>query len=223
MADLAELLRRTPVLRKLSDQDRDSLSRFAARRTFKKGESIARLGEVWSNLILVESGLIHVTKASADARSLLLLELQAGDVFWGHSFFDDQPLPASLEVGEQSIVYLWPRSAVAPLIRQNNEALWEMCQVIVRRTYRASEFIEGLAFQPLSGRLARLLLEQWGGAAEKPVPRDLTLDEMAAKIGTKREVVCRLLYRFADEGLIHITRTQLVFTDRDGLERLAGA
>ena len=44
---------------------------------------------------------------------------------------------------------------------------------------------------------------------------------MAARIGTTREMVCRLLYRFSDEGLIRVTRTEFALTDKNGLTRLA--
>ena len=40
---------------------------------------------------------------------------------------------------------------------------------------------------------------------------------MAARIGSTREMVCRLLQRFADEELIKITRTEFEITDRDRL------
>jgi hypothetical protein len=36
------------------------------------------------------------------------------------------------------------------------------------------------------------------GADGELVARELTLDEMAARIGTTREIVCRALYRFAE-------------------------
>jgi len=50
----------------------------------------------------------------------------------------------------------------------------------------------------------------------------MTLDEMAAQVGTTREVVCRLLYRFADDGLITITRTEFTLLDPVRLAGLAG-
>ncbi|MEW6568301.1 MAG: hypothetical protein AB1449_09085 [Chloroflexota bacterium] len=34
-------------------------------------------------------------------------------------------------------------------------------------------------------------------------------------------MICRLLHRFSDEHLIHITRTEFVLTDQEGLARLA--
>ncbi len=47
---------------------------------------------------------------------------------------------------------------------------------------------------------------------------DLKLDDMASHIGTTREMVCRHLYRFAEEGAIEIRRTELRITNREFLE-----
>jgi hypothetical protein len=44
---------------------------------------------------------------------------------------------------------------------------------------------------------------------------------MAAHIGTTREVVCRFLHRFASDGLIDITRTEITVHDRARLEELS--
>jgi hypothetical protein len=44
---------------------------------------------------------------------------------------------------------------------------------------------------------------------------------MAAYIGTTNEMVCRALYRFSDEKLIHITRTEFALNDEAGLAQLA--
>jgi CRP-like cAMP-binding protein len=88
---------------------------------------------------------------------------------------------------------------------------------------RASNIVESLAFQPVAGRIANLLLERYGNTGEDPVARDLTLDTMAAYVGTTREMVCRVLYRFSDQNLIHITRTEFSITDQDGLATLAGS
>jgi CRP/FNR family transcriptional regulator len=92
---------------------------------------------------------------------------------------------------------------------------------MIRRVQLASEIVEQLAFHPIAGRLARLLIESVGEDPAKPIPRDLTLDEMAARIGTTREVVCRFLHRFSDQGLIEITRTEFSVTDQKGLKELS--
>jgi CRP-like cAMP-binding protein len=88
---------------------------------------------------------------------------------------------------------------------------------MVSRMLRASEIVEELAFQPVAGRLARLLIEYPGQSSSGPVARSLTLDDMAARIGSTREVVCRFLQQFADDKMIKITRTEFEITDRDRL------
>lgn len=100
--------------------------------------------------------------------------------------------------------------------------LWQLARIMVSRMNRASEIVEDLAFQPVSGRLAALLLEEYEDSAPGPVKRDLTLDEMAARIGTTREVVCRVLYRFSDDNLIEITRTEFELNDAKALAHIAG-
>ena len=92
---------------------------------------------------------------------------------------------------------------------------------MVQRLLLASDIVEGLAFQPVAERLARFLVGRFGEDEGQKVSRDLTLDEMAAHIGTTREMVCRMLHKFSNQGLIDITRTEFVFRDRRGLNQLA--
>ena len=88
------------------------------------------------------------------------------------------------------------------------------------RMQRASAILEEMAFQPVAGRLARLLLDHFELAGDAAISRHLTLDEMAARIGSTREMVCRALYSFSDKNLIEVTRTEFVLTDREGLAHL---
>jgi len=74
----------------------------------------------------------------------------------------------------------------------------------------------------VAGRLARLLLEHFETAGESSIARHLTLDEMAARVGSTREMVCRALYSFSDRNLIEVTRTEFVLRDRNGLSQVAG-
>lgn len=195
----------------------------AIHRTYREGQIFATRGEVWPFLFLVESGEIQAEKESLEGRRLQVLTLGPGEIFWGLAFFrDDAPMPVMLQAVTQSAVHLWSRDRLLPLLLENSRVMWELCRGMVDRMARASEIVEDLAFQPVAGRLARLLLERYEGASAGPVERDLTLDEMAARIGTTREMVCRILYRFSDDELIEITRTEFTLSDTDGLAQLAG-
>lgn len=116
---------------------------------------------------------------------------------------------------------LWTHESMFPLLMKNGRLSWELSRLMIQRVQLASEIVEKLAFQPVGGRLARLLVEYAGEDTRGPVARNSTLDEMAARIGSTREVVCRFLHRFSDQGLIEITRTEFSITDRKGLEDYA--
>lgn len=219
---LTEQLVKNPIFSSLDEADRTQLARQAIRKQYRKGEWIAHHGDDWPYLFLVGSGQVHGLKESSEGRSLIVLTLEGGDVFWGMSFFvDDVTMPVLLQAQGDSMVYLWSRDEMMPWLLGNGRIAWELSRLMVRRMQLASKIVEELAFQPVRGRLARLLLGHFGDAVDEFVARDLTLDEMAARVGTKREMVCRLLYQFAEEGAIEISRTEFMITNRDLLREHA--
>ena len=129
-------------------------------------------------------------------------------------------MPVTLAAREASRLYLWSREIAEPILARNGRVSWELCRLMAGRMQRASAILEEMAFQPVAGRLARLLLDHFELAGDAAISRHLTLDEMAARIGSTREMVCRALYSFSDKSLIEVTRTEFVLTNRDGLARL---
>jgi CRP-like cAMP-binding protein len=82
-----------------------------------------------------------------------------------------------------------------------------------------SDAVEDLALHTVRTRLARCLLSRTEGDAPSPV--HWTHGELAAHIGTVRDVVGRALRTFSREGLIQRKRGQVVITDVAGLRREA--
>jgi CRP/FNR family cyclic AMP-dependent transcriptional regulator len=171
---------------------------------------------------LVEYGRVTAVKESVEGRSLIIVSIGPDEIFWGAAFFQDQaPMLAALVAEEDCRIHLWSRERLLPLLLSDGKISWELSRLMVGRMQRASEIVEDLAFQPVAGRLARFLIEHFGDRKLDRVARDMTLDEMAAHIGSTREMVCRILQRFATLGLIEITRTEFSFTDREKLSQLA--
>lgn len=221
MNDLKNLLGTNLVFSSLPPSDLSDLARLASSRSYQKGQSVILYGDVWPYIFLVESGSIAAIKESGEGRSLMVATFSAGDLFWGLAFFqDDAPMPVTLAAREASQLHLWSRKTVAPIFERNGRAGWELCRLMAGRMQRASAILEEMAFHPVAGRLARLLLDHFELAGDAAISRHLTLDEMAARIGSTREMVCRALYSFSDKSLIEVTRTEFVLTDRDGLARL---
>jgi CRP-like cAMP-binding protein len=218
MSAVLKLLHSNPVFQPLSQAEQEEFSGLSRMREYQKGEFVCHHGDAWPYLFLVAHGQIDAIKESAEGRSLLVTTLHQNEIFWGLTFFDAQALmPVSLVTRKACKIYLWNRETCLPFLLQHGALSWELSRLMVQRMLRASDMVEELAFQSVTGRLARLLLEQYP-ADQLSVERYLTLDEMAARIGTTREMVCRILYRFAAQGAIQINRTVFVFKDRGLLE-----
>ena len=211
-------LARNQVLSQLDETELEKLNTSAQVRRFQNGDWIVHHGDVWAYLFFIQKGQVTAIKESPEGRSLTLATFNEGEIFWGLAFFiENAPMPAALKASDQCELLLWSRDDMMPFILKNGKLSWELSKLVIQRVQFASEIVEKLAFQPLAGRVARLLLEQYP-TDQNVVPRHLTLDEMASRVGTTREIVCRILYRFAEQGAIQINRTEFTFLDRNLLE-----
>jgi CRP-like cAMP-binding protein len=222
MKTLPDLLSQNPLFSHLKPGEIARLSEMASARQYQKGERIAHYGDVWPNLFVVERGEVTAVKESPDGRSLIIVAIHPGEIFWGAAFFqEDAPNLAALVARQPSRLHLWSLQRLQPFILEHARVSWELARLMVRRMQRASDIVEELAFQPVAGRLARFLVNRFGEFAGERLSRDLTLDEMAAHVGTTREMVCRLLHRFSALCAIEITRTEFRFTDIEQLRQLS--
>ncbi|PKN87742.1 MAG: hypothetical protein CVU46_03395 [Chloroflexi bacterium HGW-Chloroflexi-8] len=219
MATHLDLLTQNPVFGVLPKPKLEMLLQLAILRKYQKGQSISRVGDIWPYFFLVVSGSIQALKYSAEGRSLVVTTFKAGDIFWGVAFFyENLPMPVSLETDAVSKILLWSAEQMHPFLKENGQFSWELSRLMIGKMARASEILEEMAFQPVAGRLAKLLMETGQNEKMGVIQRSLTLDEMAARIGSTREMVCRFLHRFADDGIIDITRTEYKIMDRHKLE-----
>jgi CRP-like cAMP-binding protein len=217
-----EILTQNPLFADLTDRNITQLAKLGNSHQYPKGQWITHYGAQWPYLFMVEEGHVEALKESSERRSLVILELTPWMLFWGIGFFkEDLGMPVALVAREDTRLILWHRNRLQPFLLENGRLSWGLAQLMVERMLRASEIVEELAFQPVARRLAHFLLEQFEDEEGDVVSRDLTLDEMGARIGTTREMVCRHLYHFADEGAIHINRTEFKIEDREALEKIS--
>jgi len=220
MSSVEQLFAQNPVFAALPPAKRECLIRDASVRSYRKGEVITHLGDDWPYLFIIAEGSVSALKKSLEGRSLVVATFVRGDIFWGLAFFhQDMPMPVALEAVEPTTIHLWSGERIHPLFKEEGRMSWELARLMILRMARASQILEEMAFQPVASRLAKLIMETSQKGRQDAISRSLTLDEMAARIGSTREVVCRFLHRFADDGIIDITRTEYRITD---LERLAG-
>ena len=220
---MTQPLSQNPLFENLSQPEIQSLIEASMIKTYPEGQWVTHYGAGWPYLFLVEKGQVTAIKESPEGRSLVVMVIEEGEVFWGMGFFKEGiGMPVALIADQESRLRLWTQDRLLPFLLDNGKFTWALTQLMVERMLVASQILEELAFQPVAGRLAHLLLEQFEDQTGDTLTRDMTLDDMAARIGSTREMVCRHLYQFADRGAIQINRTEFKVTDQDMLQHLAG-
>jgi CRP/FNR family transcriptional regulator len=135
---------------------------------------------------------------------------------------DGRPNPVSAEaVGEAHIAWL-ARDRLLALMTADPELMLSCIRLLTLQNRELIARLDDIGFRTVPSRLARLLLRRGGFEREANLPLDtLSQDEIAAVLGTSREVLGRALRQLYDLGLVRREGRHYVIVDRAGLEKLA--
>jgi CRP/FNR family transcriptional regulator len=189
-------------------------------RSYERGDFVFHEGDDCDGLYIVKSGRVRVYKISPEGREQVLLVAEPGEAFNEVPVFDGGPNPASVEALEPTVLLLLPKSALLSVAEAEPEVGRAFTKVFASHLRRLALLVEDLSFKTVTGRVARILLDQLPASADGSPPRRLTQREIAAMAGTAREVVARALKALEQQGAIRIERGRIVVADR---ELLAGA
>jgi CRP/FNR family transcriptional regulator len=152
-----------------------------------------------------------------------LRRLEPGGTFNDVAVLDGGPNPASAAATADTTLLVFSRADIRRLAEAYPALAWAFIESIARRARHLVEMVEDLALRSVKARLARLLLaeaERSAGQGEICRGQMMTQAEMAARLGTVREIVGRALRELADERLIALDRHRIVIADRAGLVRV---
>jgi CRP/FNR family cyclic AMP-dependent transcriptional regulator len=210
------VLRRIPLLADLSDDALARVAGAALARTYKPGEVIIFEGDPCRAAYFVAKGQVRVYRLSAAGREQVLARLGPGQAFnTVPPFQPDGVNHATVEALGTVTVYAVSSDDLRHLVGQSPELALALLQDFASRLDHLTNLVEDLSLRTVRGRLARFLLEN---ADEGKTTRRWTQDEIAAHLGTVRDMVGRTMRAFADAGLVRMDRQRIVLLDRDGLE-----
>lgn len=221
MAVPIEFLKSTPYFSGLGLAELDSIRKLFFGKTAERGEMILLEGESGEVLYFVSSGVVKVFKTSADGKEQILYLIRPGESFNDVPVFDGGPNPASAQAMGPVILYGIRRGDLEVILRDHPQVALNITQVLSQRVRHLVSLVEDLSFRHVIGRVAKLLLEYAQNRMGPERPR-LNQREMAAMIGTAREMVGRALKALEEEGAIRIDRHRIVLIDKEALRETAG-
>lgn len=220
MPSLKDFLRTLPYFSAMPSSDIDHIEAKAVERLFERGETLFLEGDPSVGLYVVKSGLVRIFKSSPEGREQVVSVARTGDVFNDVPVFDGGPNPASATAMERSSVLVIPRETVLALVSGCPAAV-SIIRLFASRLRRMTTLVGDLSFRSVISRLAKVLLDV-AVAESGPLPAQrLTQEEMAAMVGTVRDVIGRALRQLEREGAITLRRQRIVVTNAKRLRELA--
>lgn len=218
-----QTLTRVPIFSGLAENELVFLAQRAVPRRYSAGEIVFSEGEPCSGLYVVESGHVRIFKSSSGGREHVLSLDGPGSSIAELPVFDGGNYPASAAaVSDAALLFISKQDFQALCLTHPQVAL-KVLRVVGARLRRLVGIIEELSFTTVRHRLASFLLREAhrqakrkNGSVEIQLPA--SNQELAAQIGTVRELVSRNLSRLQAAGIIEIDGRNLLIRDLNALE-----
>lgn len=217
-ADYRRTLAKVAIFAGLTDSELESLAERVVPRRFSPGEMVFGEGEPCAGLYVVQRGNVRIFKTSPGGRQQVLSIDGAGSSVAEVPVLDGGSYPASgAAVDHATLLFLGKREFQALCLAHPEVAL-KVLRVVGARLRRLVEIIEELSFTTVRHRLAALLMrlaERHGlpsaGGVEFSLPG--SNQDLAAQLGTVRELVSRNLSRLQADGLLKLDGRRAVIPD----------
>jgi CRP-like cAMP-binding protein len=226
--DKISALRRTQLFGALDEPQLHALAERAIERRLARGEVLFVAGEAASGLFVVVEGAIRAFRESIEGREQVIHVERAGSTIAEIPAFDEGSYPSTAAAEEDSTVLFIDANDVRRLCLDHPQIALAALKLLAGRLRKCAQLVEALSLHEVDQRLARLLLAEarlQGRRQDAQLTFTLVLtnQQIAARIGTVREVVSRALNRLQQNGLIRVDGRRVFIPDEEVLRSYAGA
>ncbi len=220
MAVQVDFLKKLPYFAGLDEAVLNSMKRYVFEKKAERGETLTFEGEPSDVLYFVFSGVVKVFKTSADGKEQIFRIIRPGESFNDVPVLSGGVNLVSAEAMGPLVLNGIKKKDLETIIKEHPKVAVNVIQVLSLRVQELVALVEDFSFRHVTSRVAKMLLEY----ADHKVgegPR-LTQQEMAAMIGTAREMVGRSLKNLESEGTIRMERNRIIIADARALKEAAG-
>ena len=181
---------------------------------FQPGETIVRINDECTRLMIVTSGSVVAEMVHFDGRSIRIEDIHAVStlaeafVYGNHNKY-----PVTVTAITECSVLSIDRDELLKLFGTNEKILRNYLNAISNRTQMLTEKIMFLSFKTIKGNIASYLLKlDESGRGDVSLP--MTQENMAGYFGVARPSLARAMSELQDEGAIIVNRREVKITDR---------
>ena len=216
-ADKLELLSAMDILQDLPPDQIEALMDQTPMRTAVKGTTLfgAEGAEV---LFLLKSGQVELYRQSSDGRKLTLAIVEKNTFFGEMSLVDLHLEGTYAAAREDCVVCILSRHDLENLMLEYPTVAIRVIEVVTQRLQQTRSFLQEMAFNDLTGKVANLLLRL--ADPKTNLIEGHSHEELATMVGCLRESFTVVLDRFKQSNTVATGRRQIEITDREQLLRV---
>lgn len=202
------------------------LAQITSERRLQRGGILFTAGDPAIGLFVIVSGSLRAFRQTPEGREQTIHVESAGATLAEVPVFDNGPYPSTVEAEEDSVVLFVPKDAMRSFLLENPEAALAALEVLARRLRHVAGLAESLSLQDVAQRLAAMLVEEAlkqtddlrnGASFSLPLPHQ----SIAARLGSVREVITRMLHKLVNDGIIAIHGHRIVILNATALKARA--
>jgi CRP/FNR family transcriptional regulator len=221
---VAMVLRKAPLFASLTEQEMHALATRVSKKHFQQGELLFGEGDSCTGLFVVTTGKVRLFKLSPAGREQVLAVRGPGSSFGEPAIFDGSNYPASASALEDAEVFFISREDFQNFCREHPDVALKVIAEVGSRLRHLIGIIGDLSFTTVRHRLIALVLrltQTSGTPSREGVHVELTgtHEDLAAELGTVRELVSRNLSQLQAEGFLEVNGRTIIVKDLAGLRR----
>jgi len=180
-------------------------------------------GETCHGLFIIAEGAVEIRQVSLRGREQVFHSEGPGATLGEGPLFDRGGYIASAVATAPTRALFLRRADLLDLCRRHPGVALAIMETLARRLRHFAEMVSDLAFRPIPERLARYLDAgpRRPGSTGTEVTLTLTHAQLAARLGTVRELVARAFLQLEQSGVIMRKRGRVVIRDPARLAKLA--
>lgn len=217
---------RVSIFAKLSSSDIQELSKIITEKKYAPDTAVFFQGEPSDSLYMVLKGSVKVTERSSEGHEKILDILGAGEIFGELAMLDGSPRSATVTTCEPTELGTITNRDFREFAGTRPEVLWKVMAALCERVRKASAGMIELSSRDVPYRLLAALsqlAEKHGQVAADGsclISLKFGVDDLAAMVGSNRDIVSRLLKRYEEEGLVELRKNkQIIIPDPAALSR----
>jgi CRP-like cAMP-binding protein len=220
-ADRAKVLAGIPYFRALAAADLRRVAARAVVRDVRRGAHVFDEGAPAEGLFVVMEGRVRLVRIARSGREQVLHSEGPGATLGEVPLLDGGGYVATAVAATPARLLYLPRDAVLDTCRRHPDVALGIIRVLARRVRTFAGLVEQLSLQDLTARTAGFLLSESRAAGGTTFELSATRDEIAAGLGTVRELVSRSLARLRAAGVVRVAGRHVTIVDPQRLAELA--